>query len=116
MVPFEYLQKNAVFARRTPCLDVSIASSEIALEQKSLKLQVFEIGDLTIALEQKGFELQVLEIMNRQLQEKLQRICITLEQMSGPSDYPKLSADTSDKRVVHLARLDDCVERATQFA
>jgi hypothetical protein len=74
VVPFEYLQKNATFARGMPCLDISIASSEIALEQKSFKLQMLEIGNQVIALEQKSLKLQVLEITSRLLQEKLQRI------------------------------------------
>jgi hypothetical protein len=79
VVLFEYLQKNAIFARRVPCLDISIASSEITFEQKSFKLQMLEIGDQMIALEQKNLKLQVPEITSRQLQEKLQRIWLMLE-------------------------------------
>jgi hypothetical protein len=96
-MPFDSRQKNAAFVRRMPCLDISITSSEIALEQESFKLQMLEIRDLTIALEQKSLELQMLEIMNWQLQEKLQCIWLTFEQMSESSDCPKLLADTKDK-------------------
>jgi hypothetical protein len=79
------------------CLDVNIASSEITLKQKSL-------------------EFQVLEITNWQLQKKLQQVWLTLEQMSEPSDYPKLPADTGDKRAAHLVRFADRVERVVQLA